>query len=279
MRVAVVGAGVMGTGIAQLLATHGHAVLLVSRTEESAHTGARRIRSVLDGLVLRNKLESEPAETIWGRIAVHSHLDDVAEAEFVIEAVPEQPDLKRAVLARLDALVDPPVVLASNTSTLPITMLAAGTRHPERVMGMHFFNPAPVMVGIELIPGRMTTDATLEATRTLSLQLGKKPVVAQDYAGFITSRLTNLYLNEAVRAVMDGNTPEDVDNAMLHCLKMPMGPCALMDLVGLDVVLLCLESLQTEFGDRFLPAPLLRQMVRAGHLGRKSGQGFYPYPG
>ncbi|MHB2018080.1 MAG: 3-hydroxyacyl-CoA dehydrogenase family protein [Candidatus Xenobia bacterium] len=273
-RVGVLGAGVMGAGIAQLLAQNRLDVRLVSHSIQSSRQGLERIKRNLDGLQARGKLSQQSAEQVFSRVHLAESLVDV---DLVIEAVPEVLELKRDVLARMEKTLPAEALIASNTSTLPITLLAAATQRPGRFVGMHFFNPAPVMEGVELVAGRLTAPETLELARQFVRKLGKKPVVAQDFAGFITSRLINLYLNEAALAVMNGNAPQDVDDAMQHCLKMPMGPCALIDLIGVDVVLSCLYTLEEEFGDRFHPAPLLRQMMRAGHLGRKTGRGFYTY--
>jgi 3-hydroxybutyryl-CoA dehydrogenase len=177
----------------------------------------------------------------------------------------------------VDKLAPDYAILASNTSSLPITAIAAATKRPHQVVGMHFMNPVPIMKGVELIRGRVTSQETIDSAVDFTKSINKVPVVAQDYAGFITSRILNAYLNEAAYTVMDGNTPKDVDDAMVYCTNMPQGPCALMDLVGIDVIVFVLGILEDEFGPKFKSAPLLRQMVRAGHLGRKTGQGFYTY--
>ena len=276
-RVGVAGTGVMGTGIAQVLAQHGFTVVLVGRDRTCASQAHRRIEATVRRLADEGKVAPAGVDELVARIRSEDGLEGLRDVDLVIEAVPEVVDLKRRVFSELDRRLPSHAVLASNTSTIPITLLAAATSRPSQVLGMHFFNPAPVIEGVELVRGRQTSDETLALGRAFIERLGKKPVVAQDYAGFITSRLINLYLNEAARSVMDGNSPPDVDAAMVHCLRMPMGPCALMDLVGIDVVLACLETLHQEFGERFQPAPLLRQMVRARHLGRKTGQGFYSH--
>ena len=278
-RVGVVGTGVMGTGIAQVVARHGFTVVLVGRDRTHANQARRDIEATVRRLAGEGKLPTAGVDELLARIRSEEGLEGLRDVDLVIEAVPEDVDLKQRVFSDLDRRVPSDAVVASNTSTIPITLLAAAISRPSRVLGMHFFNPAPVIEGVELVRGRLTSDETLTLGRAFVERLGKKPVVARDFAGFITSRLINLYLNEAARSVMDGNSPADVDAAMVHCLRMPMGPCALMDLIGIDVVLGCLETLHQEFGERFQPAPLLRQMARAGQLGRKTAQGFYSYEG
>lgn len=177
----------------------------------------------------------------------------------------------------LDKLAPAHAILGTNTSSLPITAIAAATGRPEKVAGIHFMNPVPIMKGVELIKGRVTSQETIKAAAEFTKSLNKVPTIAVDYAGFITSRVLQAYLNEAAYCVMDGNTPQDVDNAMIYCTNMPQGPCALMDLIGIDTMVFILGILEDEFGPKFKVAPLLKQMMRAGHLGRKTGQGFYKY--
>ena len=277
-RVSIVGAGIMGTGIAELVAGHGVDVVLVARDHDRARQAREHIEARVRRLTDRGVIAPARGEAMLERIAASG--DGVAVtrgADLVIEAVPEVLEVKRRVFEALDRALEPPAVLASTTSTIPITLLAKATARPERVLGMHFFNPAPVVEGVELVRGEATSDETLARGMAFARKLGRTPVVARDRTGFITSRLIHPYLNEAAHAVMDGNAPEDVDKAMVHCLRMPMGPCALMDLIGIDVILACLDSLQHEYGERFTPAPLLRDMVEAGHLGRKTGRGFHDY--
>jgi 3-hydroxybutyryl-CoA dehydrogenase len=277
-RMAIVGAGVMGTGIAELAAGRGLDVLLVARDRDRARDALERIEARVRRRTGRGALTVADGDTLLANISSSGDgAEAVRDADLVIEAVPEVVEVKRRVFAVLDRTLAPEVILASTTSTIPITLLATATARPERVLGMHFFNPAPVVEGVELVRGEATSEDTLAQGLAFVRRLGLKPVVALDRTGFITSRLIHPYLNEAAHAVMDGNAPADVDAAMVHCLRMPMGPCALMDLIGIDVVLACLESLQREYGERFAPAPLLRDMAGAGHLGRKTGRGFHDY--
>ena len=277
-RVSIVGAGVMGSGIAELAAGHGLDVVLVARDQDRARQARERIEARVRRLTDRGTLVPARGEELLARIDASSNgVEATRGADVVIEAVPEVVDVKRRVFAALDRALAPTALLASTTSTIPITLLAQATARPDRVLGMHFFNPAPVVEGVELVRGAATSDETLARGMAFARKLGRTPVVARDRTGFITSRLIHPYLNEAAHAVMDGNAPVDVDAAMVRCLRMPMGPCALMDLIGIDVILACLESLQHEYGERFMPAPLLRHMVAAGHLGRKSGRGFHDY--
>jgi len=277
-RVAIVGAGVMGTGIAELIAGCGLEVLLVARDREGALRARERIEAHVQRREGRGALTAGERDALLARITASSDgTAAVRDADLVIEAVPEVVEVKRRVFEALDRALAPGAVLATTTSTIPISLLASATARPERVLGMHFFNPAPVVEGVEVVRGEATSDETLALGMAFARRLGRTPVVARDRTGFITSRLIHPYLNEAAHAVMDGNAPADVDAAMVHCLRMPMGPCALMDLIGIDVVLACLQSLRREYGERYAPAPVLEYMVDAGHLGRKSGRGFHVY--
>lgn len=195
----------------------------------------------------------------------------------MIEAVFEDLELKKKVFKELDEICPPHTILASNTSALPIAAMAAMTKRPDKVLGIHFMNPVPVMRGVEIIRAITTSEETMTIGRKYLQSLGKEVVEAVDYAGFIVSRVLDAMLNEAVKCVMDGNKPEEIDRAMKVCTNFPMGPLELIDLAGVDIVLDGLETMERDFGDRYYPAPLLRQMVRAGHLGRKTKKGFYNY--
>ena len=269
----------MGSAISQVVATGGYEVAMVARRRESLERGLQSIGASLDRFIRKGALSLGEKDQILRRIRPTTEMEEISEADLVIEAIPEQLILKLEVFGKLDSLCRQGAILGSTTSSIPITVIAASTRRPERVIGIHFMNPAPIMKGVELIRGRLTADETVRICIEFTRRLNKHPVVALDYAGFITSRLLSAYLNEAALAVSHGNSPEDVDEAMVFCMNMPMGPCALMDLVGIDIVLHVLEVLEEEFGERFKASPLLKQMVRAGHLGKKTGIGFFKYSG
>lgn len=276
--VLVIGTGTMGRGIAQACAQSGYDVLVHDASKEAVDGAMERIRESVRKRTARGEWDAAREAGILSRIrAADLSAETLRSADLVVEAIPEDPRQKRALFKELDAGVREDVVLGSNTSSIPITFLAAATKRPERVVGIHFMNPVPAMKGVEIVQGRMTSPATMETARAFVGSLGKIGIIAKDYAGFITSRVLNVYLNEAAYSVMDGNDPSDVDNAALHCFNMPMGPCRLMDMIGIDVVVRILDLLREEFGDRFRCAPLLRQMARAGHYGIKSGRGFYAY--
>ncbi|MFA5385396.1 MAG: 3-hydroxyacyl-CoA dehydrogenase NAD-binding domain-containing protein [Eubacteriales bacterium] len=276
-KVVVLGTGTMGNGIIQVVAQSGYQVTMEDINESLLSQARQKIEKSLSKLVEKNKISAEEKENTLSRISSSTSLDVVTDADLVIEAVPEKLDLKAGIFEQLDKLAPSHAILASNTSSLPITAIAAATKRPEQVVGMHFMNPVPVMKGVELIRGRVTSQETIDSAVEFVRSINKFPFVAEDYAGFITSRILNAYLNEAAYTVMDGNTPKDVDDAMVYSTNVPQGPCALMDLVGIDTIVFILDILETEFGPKFKAAPLLRQMARAGHLGKKTGRGFYEY--
>jgi len=278
-RVAVIGAGTMGNGIAQVAATCGYDVVMVDVSEDLLSRGVKAVESSLSRMEKKGKLSPEQVAGILERVVVSTRMEEAAEADVVIEAVPENLELKKQIFRKLDELCSEETILGTNTSSLPVTAIAAATRRPEKVVGMHFMNPVPVMKGVEVVRGYHTSDDTLKRTLDFLKRIQKIPGVAPDLPGFVTSRILNVYLNEAVNCVMMGAKPEDVDNLMVHCCNMPMGPLRLLDLVGLDVHLNVQNFLSSELGDKYQVCPLTKQMVRAGMLGVKTGGGFYSYPG
>jgi 3-hydroxybutyryl-CoA dehydrogenase len=277
--IAVVGAGTMGSGIAQVFAQAGFRVLLNDVVDLALDRARAAIERSLAKFVEKGKLSATERDETLGRITATTSILHLAEADYVVEAVVENADAKRSLFQTLDGVVRPEVILASNTSSIPITLLGAATRRPERVLGMHFMNPVPLMSLVELIRGQATSAETIETARALCTRLGKTGVEAADYPGFISNRILMPMINEAIYAVMEGvGTPEAIDTVMRLGMNHPMGPLALADLIGLDVCLAILEVLQDGLGDpKYRPCPLLRRMVMAGHLGRKTGRGFYTY--
>lgn len=278
-RVTVVGAGTMGNGIAHVFAQRGWGVTLVDVSRPALDRALETIGKNLDRQVKKGVLSEGDRDAALKRVATASQLDGVANPALVVEAVIEDPGAKFAVFAELDAKVPPPTVLATNTSSISITEIAARTKHPERVVGMHFMNPVPVMPLVEVIRGLATSDETVQSVVRTVQELGKTPVEVSDYPGFVSNRVLMPMINEAVYCVMEGvATPEAVDTVMKLGMNHPLGPLALADLIGLDVCLAILEVLQRGLGDdKYRPCPLLRKMVAAGRLGRKSGRGFYEY--
>jgi 3-hydroxybutyryl-CoA dehydrogenase len=276
-KVFVIGAGTMGNGIAQVSAQAGYDVIMSDIKDEFIKKGMAAIEKSLDRLVKRETIQEGEKAAIIARIKTTVDNNDARDADLVIEAAPEILELKKNIFKQLDEICKAEAILATNTSSLPIGEIAATTKKPERVIGIHFMNPVPVMKGVEVIPGRLTAPATLEAAKEYVRKIGKEPCEARDYAGFIVSRLVDALMNEAFWCVMDGNKPEEVDKAIKLCLNHPMGPLELADLAGNDVVLHGLETMYEEFGERLMPAPLLKNMVRSGDLGRKTGRGFYDY--
>ena len=279
-RVGVVGCGLMGGGIAQVVAQAGVATTVVEVNQELLDRGLGAVRKSLDGLVEKGRLEAAQRDAAWGRLTGTVRLEDLSDADLVVEAITENVTLKKETFARLDRTCPPHAVLASNTSSCTVTELAAVTQRPAQVVGLHFFNPAPIMKLVEVIRTILTSEETFKAAWGFVQVVGKTPVAAADTTGFIVNRLLVPYLLEAVRLLESGTaSKEDIDQAMKLGCGYPMGPFTLLDLVGLDTTLFVAEVMFQEFREpRFAPPPLLRRMVLAGQLGRKSGKGFYDYP-
>jgi 3-hydroxybutyryl-CoA dehydrogenase len=278
-KVAVVGAGTMGNGIAQTFATSGAAVTLIDIDARALEKGLSTIEQSLARLVKKEKLTSADAAAARARITGATKLSDAGAAELVVEAVVERADVKAAVFRELDLVCAPATILSSNTSSISITQIAASTKRADRVIGMHFMNPVPLMQLVEVIRGQETSDETTRRVMACSTALGKVPVEANDYPGFVSNRVLMPMINEAVYCLMEGvSSREGIDTVLKLGMNHPMGPLALADLIGLDVCLDILEVLHSGLGDpKYRPCPLLRRMVAAGRLGRKVKRGFYDY--
>jgi 3-hydroxybutyryl-CoA dehydrogenase len=277
----VVGCGLMGSGIAEVAARAGQHVVVLEATDELVRAGLDRIERSTARAVQREKLSAEERDELLSRVSGTTDVGGLAVADLVIEAATEDRDTKVEVFRRLDEVTRPEVILASNTSSIPIVDLGSATKRPDRVLGLHFFNPVPVMGLVEIVRAITTSDETVEFGRAYCATLGKTTVLSRDRAGFIVNTLLMPYLYDAIRMLEDGfATREDVDAAIALGLNHPMGPLRLADLIGLDTCLQIGEVLYEEFKEpRFAPPPLLKRMVAAGHLGRKTGRGFYEYEG
>lgn len=277
--IAVVGSGTMGSGIAQIAAAAGYTVVLNDVQESFLERAMSAIVGSLEKFVSKGKLSEADRDATVQRLKSTSDLSAVSQADLVIEAITEKIELKRELFGKLDELCPERTILATNTSSLSVTEMARCTRRPDRVVGMHFFNPPALMKLVEVVRTPLTSEATFRAAWEVALKLGKSPVEARDTPGFLFNRLIIPYLNEATWAVYEGvGSVEDIDSAMKLGGNMPIGPLALLDMIGIDVQLLACEGLHNELGNpKFSPCPLTRAMVRAGFLGKKSGKGFYDY--
>ncbi len=277
--IGVIGAGTMGNGIAQAFAQSGFSVTLVDVAPPMLDRARGTIEKSLAKFVEKGKMTAADRDASMGRLSTAASVDQLAGADYVVEAIVENAETKRALFASLDTITRPDVILASNTSSISITLLGAATKRPDKVLGMHFMNPVPLMTLVEMIRGQATSAESMRIASELCTQLGKTPIEAADYPGFIANRILMPMINEAIFAVMEGvGTPEAIDAVMKLGMNHPMGPLTLADFIGLDICLAILDVLHGGIGDpKYRPCPLLRRMVAAGHLGRKSGQGFYAY--
>jgi len=277
--IGVVGAGQMGSGIAQVAAQAGFEVVLVDVAESFLERGLKAIQRSLSRFMEKGRIAPQDLEATLGRIRTTVVLGDLAEADLIVEAIVEDEGEKRRLFERLGSLVKPEAILASNTSSIPITALARYSGRPERFIGMHFFNPVPLMGLVEVIRGELTSEETRDVVVEVAKRMGKTPLEVQDYPGFVSNRLLMPMINEAIEALREGvATKEAIDGIMRLGMNHPMGPLELADFIGLDTCLAIMEVLHRGFGDdKYRPSPLLRRMVQAGLLGRKTGRGFYVY--
>jgi 3-hydroxybutyryl-CoA dehydrogenase len=277
--VGIVGAGTMGNGIAQVFAQSGFSVLLVDIAKPMLERARTSIEKSLARFVEKDKLSAADRDATLARLTTTTTIDRLTAADFIVEAIVEQAEAKGALFTSLDAIMRPEVIFASNTSSISITVIGAATKRPDKVLGMHFMNPVPLMPLVELIRGQRTSPESMRIASELSIALGKTPIEAGDYPGFIANRILMPMINEAIYALMEGvGTAEAIDSVMKLGMHHPMGPLTLADFIGLDICLAILNVLHDGFGDpKYRPCPLLRRMVAAGLLGRKSGQGFYTY--
>ncbi|MRX71106.1 3-hydroxybutyryl-CoA dehydrogenase [Bacillus lacus] len=278
-NVMVIGAGQMGSGIAQVCAQAGYTVVLHDLKPEFTERGMSGIRKNLQRQVDKGRMEDGEKEDILARMSLSTDLENAANADLVIEAAVENMEVKSALFAELDNIAQKKTILATNTSSLPITEIAAATQRPQKVIGMHFMNPVPVMKLVEIIRGLATEDSVYKAVEEMTEKLGKVPVEVNDFPGFVSNRILMPMINEAIYTVYEGvAAPEAVDEVMKLGMNHPMGPLTLADFIGLDTCLYIMETLHDGFGDdKYRPCPLLRKYVKAGWLGKKSGRGFYTY--
>lgn len=276
--IGVVGAGQMGSGITEVVISAGFRALMRDISPEAVEKGKKRITTDLERRGQKGKITAEEQKAILGRLSTTTQLEEFKNCDLVIEAATEQVPLKKEIFQSLDGITRKEAILASNTSSISIGRIASFTRRPERVIGLHFFLPAPVMKLIEIVRGMETSEETFQTAKELCVKLGKTPIEAEDAPGFISSRLIFNYMNEGIYALYEGlGTKEEIDSIMKMGANHPLGPVELADLVGLDTVLSVMNVLKEAFGDKYHPCPLLVKYVNAGHLGVKTGRGFYPY--
>jgi 3-hydroxybutyryl-CoA dehydrogenase len=277
-NIGVIGGGVMGSGIAQVSAAAGYNVVLQDIYPNALDKAKASMEKSLGKLVSKEKMTESDMNATLTRIRFTTELEEVCrDADLIIEAVFENLELKHEMFKKFENLCKPEAILGSNTSALPITEIASVTNRGDKVVGLHFMNPVPLMKGVEVIRGQLTSDETTKTTLSYIQKLGKESMIAVDYAGFIVSRLLDVLMNEAIKLVEEGNKPDDIDKAMELCAGHPMGPCRLLDLVGADIAMHGMETMERDFGDRYKPHPLLKKRVLAGLLGKKTGRGFYEY--
>jgi len=277
--VGIIGAGTMGNGIAQACAVAGIDAVMVDISDAAVQKGLATVAGSLDRLIKKEKITAADKDAALARITTSTNYDDLKAAQLIIEAATENHELKVKILKQVDAIAAPDVIVASNTSSISITQLAAATSRPDRFIGMHFFNPVPMMALVEIIRGLQTSDATHDAVKALAERLGKSPITVKNAPGFVVNRILVPMINEAFFVLAEGlATPEDIDAGMKLGCNQPIGPLALADMIGLDVCLAVMNVYLEEFGDsKYRPCPLLKEMVAAGRLGRKTGQGVYRY--
>ncbi len=279
ISVGVVGAGQMGSGIAQVFAQQGYDVIMLDIDDAAVARGLATIGTSLDRLIKKSSIAADQRETILGRVSTTTDLSALSSVQIVVEAATERPELKFDLFRRLDEFCPPETILASNTSSISITAIAAQTKRADKVVGMHFFNPVPLMALVEIVRGQLTSDETFSKVEALARELGKTPVAVHDYPGFVSNRILMPMINEAIFCVMEGVAEaEAIDAVMKLGMNHPMGPLQLADFIGLDTCLAIMEVLHDGLGDdKYRPCPLLRRMVVAGQLGKKTGKGFYQY--
>ena len=278
-RVYIIGAGVMGTGIAELIASTGTEVILIDKTTELAEDGIKRVSENMNREIERWGLTKSEKKAILARITPTADLSLIGEAEMVIEAIPDRLHLKQKIFGEMDKLCPPETILVTNTSTLSISEIAAATKRPDRVIGMHFLNPVTKIQIVEVVRGLRTSDATYRTIREFAESINKRPILVHEYPGYVTTRIIVPLLNEAMHVLMEGiSTADDIDTAMKLGFGFNVGPLALADMMGLDEVMSWMENLISELSEhKYNPCPLLRKLVRAGHLGVKTGEGFFKY--
>lgn len=277
-KIAIIGSGTMGHGIAQVNALSGYDVILNDISGNALEKAMTAISKRLEKWVGKEKITSAQMKEAKARIQTTTNLKLACEAaDLLIECVFENLDLKKELFEKFDQYCKPTAILATNTSAIPVTEIASATQRGKKIIGIHFMNPVPLMKGVEIIRGQLTSDETMETVQDYVKRIGKDPAIAIDYAGFIVTRLLDVLMNEAIKLVQEGNCPEDIDKAMRLCAGHPMGPCTLLDLVGAEIAMHGMETMARDFGDQYKPHPMLKKRVQAGLLGKKSGRGFYTY--